>query len=60
MDEENVPVGRMMVGTCQRKVGGEDLLKEGGHKDGEARKENLASCIQVVQIPAVKYIKCEG
>ena len=60
MDEENVPVGRMMVGTCQRKVEGEGLLKDGGHKDGEVRKENLASCIEFVQIPSEKYIKSEG
>ena len=49
-----------MVGLRQRKVEGEGLLKDGGHKDWEVRKENLASCIELVHFPTVKYIKSEG
>ena len=49
-----------MGGIWQRKVEGEVLLKDGGCKDWEVRKENLASCKEVVHIPTVKYIEFDG
>ena len=50
----------MMVWMTQMKLEGGGFLKDGVRKDWEVRKENLASCKEVVQIPTVKHIKSEG
>ena len=44
----------MMVWLCQKQGEGECLLKVGGRKDYEARKEKLASCAEVVLIPTLQ------
>ena len=44
----------MMVWMCQKQGEGEGLLKVGGRKDYEARKEKLASCAEVVLIPTLQ------
>ena len=50
----------MMVWMTQMKLEGGGFLKDGVRKDWEVRKENLASCKEVVQIPTVKYIEFDS